>query len=214
MSEQWDCICCLLYAVSQHNGHWFRHWHWHIGAFTMPSASLRPSLCTSEQEGVFTRPVLIETACYLLSTYGLCLLKSWAMCCAHILAEPLQNKLCHALLECACMRCRFGHETMPLANLMRNCAYYWGFAAYVSYFNNHPLYTAPAVHQSLIALGLAMLCQLGNLRWGLGMPSAVQSLSLPSVFPKLTAASSQSQASKLVLLIGAKGKAFTFVSDT
>eukprot|EP00199_Chlamydomonas_sp_CCMP681_P007022 CAMPEP_0119107156 /NCGR_PEP_ID=MMETSP1180-20130426/8574_1 /TAXON_ID=3052 ORGANISM="Chlamydomonas cf sp, Strain CCMP681" /NCGR_SAMPLE_ID=MMETSP1180 /ASSEMBLY_ACC=CAM_ASM_000741 /LENGTH=300 /DNA_ID=CAMNT_0007092605 /DNA_START=91 /DNA_END=990 /DNA_ORIENTATION=- len=59
---------------------------------------------------------------------------------------------------------KFGHDTMPIMNLVRNCAYYWGFAAYVSYFNNHPLYTAPPVQQSVVALGLAMLCQLSNLK--------------------------------------------------
>lgn len=51
---------------------------------------------------------------------------------------------------------------MPVANLVRNCAYYWGFAAFVSYFVNHPLYTAPAPMQSCVALGAALLCQAAN----------------------------------------------------
>ncbi|MEW5304386.1 MAG: hypothetical protein WDW36_006997 [Sanguina aurantia] len=59
---------------------------------------------------------------------------------------------------------RFGHATMPVANLVRNCAYYWGFAAFVSYFVNHPLYTAPAPMQSYVALGAALLCQAANYR--------------------------------------------------
>lgn len=61
------------------------------------------------------------------------------------------------------MLCRFGHATMPLTNLIRNCAYYWGFAAFVSYFINHPLYSAPPVMQSYVCLGLALLAQMGNL---------------------------------------------------
>jgi len=26
---------------------------------------------------------------------------------------------------------------------LQNSSYYWGFAAFVAYFNNHPLYTPP-----------------------------------------------------------------------
>ncbi|EFJ53040.1 hypothetical protein VOLCADRAFT_72272 [Volvox carteri f. nagariensis] len=59
---------------------------------------------------------------------------------------------------------KFGHATMPIFNLFKNCAYYWGYAAYVSYFVNHPKYTPPNEKVSLTCLGLALLMQLGNLR--------------------------------------------------
>ena len=53
---------------------------------------------------------------------------------------------------------------MPYTNLFKNCGYYWGFAAFVSYFVNHPLYTPPNARVSAALFGLAMLCQLANLR--------------------------------------------------
>uniref|UniRef100_A0A671PEX7 Trans-2,3-enoyl-CoA reductase-like 2a n=1 Tax=Sinocyclocheilus anshuiensis TaxID=1608454 RepID=A0A671PEX7_9TELE len=38
---------------------------------------------------------------------------------------------------------RFSNGTMPLRAIIRNCAYYWGFAAWLAYYINHPLYTPP-----------------------------------------------------------------------
>lgn len=59
---------------------------------------------------------------------------------------------------------RFSHATMPMANLFRNCAYYWGFAFYVGYYVNHPLYTPPHFKDSQIYAGLLgfIFSELGN----------------------------------------------------
>ncbi|XP_041266712.1 very-long-chain enoyl-CoA reductase-like, partial [Onychostruthus taczanowskii] len=38
---------------------------------------------------------------------------------------------------------RFSHGTMALRNIFKNCTYYWGFAAWMAYYINHPLYTPP-----------------------------------------------------------------------
>lgn len=66
---------------------------------------------------------------------------------------------------------RFSHATMPLGNLFKNSIYYWGFAAYVAYFVNHPLYTPPG--QDLVYIGMCMFyfMEIGNLscHWTLRM---------------------------------------------
>eukprot|EP00270_Netrium_digitus_P009644 TRINITY_DN2944_c0_g1_i2.p1 TRINITY_DN2944_c0_g1~~TRINITY_DN2944_c0_g1_i2.p1 ORF type:complete len:323 (+),score=66.56 TRINITY_DN2944_c0_g1_i2:104-1072(+) len=56
----------------------------------------------------------------------------------------------------------FSRATMPIANLVRNCGYYYSFAAFVSYFINHPLYTPPPLEWTYAALGVALVCQLAN----------------------------------------------------
>lgn len=54
---------------------------------------------------------------------------------------------------------------MPIRNLIKNCSYYWGFAAFIAYFINHPLYTPPSTLQTVLALAAAFTCTLSNLRF-------------------------------------------------
>ncbi|XP_057178773.1 very-long-chain enoyl-CoA reductase [Triplophysa rosa] len=59
---------------------------------------------------------------------------------------------------------RFSHGTMPLRSIVRNCAYYWGFAAWLAYYINHPLYTPPSFGERQVnyALIVFVLCEAGN----------------------------------------------------
>lgn len=59
---------------------------------------------------------------------------------------------------------RFSHATMPMTNLFKNCLYYWGFAFYVGYYVNHPLYTPACFKDAQIYAGLLgfIFSELGN----------------------------------------------------
>ncbi|XP_078506455.1 very-long-chain enoyl-CoA reductase-like [Lissotriton helveticus] len=59
---------------------------------------------------------------------------------------------------------RFSHGTMQLRRMLKNCLYYWGFAAWLAYYINHPLYTPASYGRNQITLALIMfvICETGN----------------------------------------------------
>ncbi|KAL7850833.1 hypothetical protein AOLI_G00211890 [Acnodon oligacanthus] len=59
---------------------------------------------------------------------------------------------------------RFSHGTLPVQTIMLNCLYYWGFAAWLAYYINHPLYTTPTYGKPQICCALFsfLVCECGN----------------------------------------------------
>ncbi|XP_016327430.1 very-long-chain enoyl-CoA reductase-like [Sinocyclocheilus anshuiensis] len=57
----------------------------------------------------------------------------------------------------------------PQLGWTMNCAYYWGFAAWLAYYINHPLYTPPSETQVNYALIIFALCEAGifSIHWSL-----------------------------------------------
>ncbi|XP_059016284.1 trans-2,3-enoyl-CoA reductase-like isoform X2 [Mustela lutreola] len=89
------------------------------------------------------------------------------------------GRLCHPVVHLACFcHCihyiRYLLETLfvhkvsaghtPLKNLIKGCAFYWGFTSWIAYYINHPQYTPPSFGNRQVAVSAInfLICEAGN----------------------------------------------------
>ncbi|KAM7053356.1 trans-2,3-enoyl-CoA reductase-like isoform 3-T3 [Acridotheres tristis] len=70
--------------------------------------------------------------------------------CLHYIRHLLETLFVHKFSE--------GHT--PLKNMIKGCAFYWGFTSWIAYYINHPRYTPPSFgHKQVSYAALAFLVQ-------------------------------------------------------
>ncbi|KAJ8382924.1 hypothetical protein SKAU_G00037020 [Synaphobranchus kaupii] len=93
-----------------------------------------------DDNGKSRRPLVVHLACFCHSLHYV----------KHLLETLFVHKLCDGYT--------------PLRNLLKGCAFYWGFTAWLGYYINHPLYTPPyyANKQMIPSLVWFLFCEAGN----------------------------------------------------
>ncbi|XP_040823040.1 trans-2,3-enoyl-CoA reductase-like [Ochotona curzoniae] len=74
--------------------------------------------------------------------------------CIHYIRYLLETLFVHKVSA--------GHT--PLKNLIKGCAFYWGFTSWIAYYINHPRYTPPSFGNRQIAVSAInfLICEAGN----------------------------------------------------
>ncbi|GET89284.1 enoyl-coA reductase, putative [Leishmania tarentolae] len=71
---------------------------------------------------------------------------------AHFLKRELESMFVH----------KFSHPTMPMRNIVKNCVYYWSFAAFIGYVLCSPSFTPTSTLQSNFGAVLMIINELLN----------------------------------------------------
>ncbi|KAK7194546.1 enoyl-CoA reductase [Novymonas esmeraldas] len=71
---------------------------------------------------------------------------------AHFVKRELESMFVH----------KFSHATMPMRNIVKNCVYYWSFAAFIGYVLCHPSFTQTSNLQSNFGAVLMIVNEVLN----------------------------------------------------
>ncbi|XP_023665184.2 trans-2,3-enoyl-CoA reductase-like isoform X1 [Paramormyrops kingsleyae] len=109
------------------------------------------------------RPLVVHLACFCHSL--------------HYVKHLLETLYVHRLSD--------GYT--PLRNLLKGCAFYWGFTSWLGYYVNHPLYTPPyfANKQIIPSFFSFLFCEAGNFFINMALAQHSHTAS-PSPYPKAT----------------------------
>nr|XP_020666402.1 trans-2,3-enoyl-CoA reductase-like isoform X2 [Pogona vitticeps] len=74
--------------------------------------------------------------------------------CLHYIRHLLETFFVHKVSE--------GHT--PLKNLIKGCAFYWGFTSWIAYYINHPQYTPPSFGNKQVTFAAIafLICEAGS----------------------------------------------------
>ncbi|XP_072604972.1 trans-2,3-enoyl-CoA reductase-like isoform X2 [Vulpes vulpes] len=90
-------------------------------------------------------------------------------------SRRLRHPVVHLACFCHCIHyIRYLLETLfvhkvsaghtPLKNLIKGCAFYWGFTSWIAYYINHPRYTPPSFGNRQVTVSAInfLICEAGN----------------------------------------------------
>ncbi|XP_007469094.1 PREDICTED: trans-2,3-enoyl-CoA reductase-like [Lipotes vexillifer] len=90
-------------------------------------------------------------------------------------SRRLRHPVVHLACFCHCIHyIRYLLETLfvhkvsaghtPLKNLIKSCAFYWGFTSWIAYYINHPWYTPPSFGNRQVTVSAInfLICEAGN----------------------------------------------------
>ncbi|XP_041582016.1 trans-2,3-enoyl-CoA reductase-like [Vulpes lagopus] len=114
----------------------------------------------------YTGPLLIYLLFYLRIPYIYDMKES---------SRRLRHPVVHLACFCHCIHyIRYLLETLfvhkvsaghtPLKNLIKGCAFYWGFTSWIAYYINHPRYTPPSFGNRQVTVSAInfLICEAGN----------------------------------------------------